>query len=128
MIDDNLSTRWENRYNSNGIGDQNKLPVNTSWDMGGTYYWCGTTISRRSDSYVTDLRAGYVELSDDGENWTKAQDFDFGDKTNTSTSLTIAQEQWTYKGRYIRLNVTESNRSTNVSITEFQPILAKIPE
>lgn len=128
MIDDDLSTRWENRYSSNGVGDQGKLPVNTSWDMGGTYYWCGATIGRRSDKYVTDLKAGYIELSDDGKNWTKAQDFDFGDKTNTSTSLTIAQEQWTYKGRYIRLNVTESNRGTNVSITEFKPILAKMPE
>lgn len=128
MIDDDLSTRWENRYNSNGVGDQGKLPVNTSWDLGDTYYWCGVTIGRRSDKYVTDLKAGYIELSDDGENWTKVQDFDFGDASNTSTSLSIAQEQWTYKGRYIRLNVTQSNRGTNVSITEFKPILAKIPE
>lgn len=128
MIDDDLATRWENRYNSNGVGDQGKLPVSTTWDMGGNYYWCGVTIGRRTDRYVTDLRAGYIELSDDGENWTKVQDFDFGSTSNTSTSLALAHEQWTYKGRYIRLVVTTSNRSTNVSITEFRPTLAQIPE
>lgn len=126
MVDNDLATRWENRYNGSGVGDEKKLPVNTSWDMGATYYWCGATIGRRTDKYVTDLKAGYIELSEDGENWTKVQDFDFGDASNTSTSLTIMQEHWTNKGRYIRLNVTESNRGTTVSITEFQPIMVKI--
>lgn len=128
MIDDNLSTRWENRYNTNGEGDQSKLPVNISWDMGRSCYWCGMTIGRRSDRYVTDLKAGYIELSDDGENWTRMQEFDFGGTSNTSTSLTVAHEQWTHKGRYIRLNITASNRGANVSVTEFKPVLAIIPE
>ena len=125
MIDDDLSTRWENRYSSNGVGDQGKLPVNTSWDMGGTYYWCGATIGRRSDKYVTDLKAGYIELSDDGKNWTKAQDFDFGDKTNTSTTGTYAVEQWTVSGRYVRLAVNASNRNKLYSVSEFVPVLAE---
>ncbi|WP_290540023.1 DUF1735 domain-containing protein [Alistipes sp.] len=128
MIDNDPSTRWENRYDSNGVGDQGKLPVITSWDMGDTFYWCGVRIGRRSDAYVTDLKSGYIELSDDGKTWTKVQDFDFGDKSNTSTSLSIAQEQWKHKGRYIRLNAAQSNRGMIVSITEFKPILAKIPE
>ena len=109
----------------NGTGDINPDEASTVWDMGKTYYWCGMTLVRRSDSYVTDLRAGYVELSDDGENWTKAQDFDFGDKTNTSTTGTYAVEQWTVSGRYVRLAVNASNRNKLYSVSEFVPVLAE---
>ena len=112
----------------NGTGDINPDEASTVWDMGKTYYWCGMTLVRRSDSYVTDLRAGYVELSDDGENWTKAQDFDFGDKTNTSTTGTYAAEQWTVSGRYVRLAVNASNRNKLYSVSEFIPVLAEKTE
>ena len=128
MIDGDLVTRWESRYNNTGQGDINPDEAVTIWDMGKTYYWCGVTIVRRSDSYVTDLRAGYIELSDDGENWTKAQDFDFGDKTNTSTTGTYAAEQWTVSGRYVRLAVNASNRNKLYSVSEFIPVLAEKPE
>lgn len=128
MIDGDLVTRWESRYNNTGQGDINPDEAATVWDMGKTYYWCGMTLVRRSDSYVTDLRAGYVELSDDGENWTKAQDFDFGDKTNTSTTGTYSTEQWTVSGRYIRLAVNASNRNKLYSVSEFIPVLAEKTE
>lgn len=125
MIDGDLVTRWESRYNNTGEGDINPNEASTVWDMGKTYYWCGMTLVRRSDSYVTDLRAGYIELSDDGKNWTKAQDFDFGDKTNTSTTGTYAVEQWTVSGRYVRLAVNASNRNKLYSVSEFVPVLAE---
>lgn len=131
MIDGDPATRWENRYNSSGSGDQGKLPIETIWDMGKSYYWCGMTIGRRTDQsskYVTDLRAGYVDLSNDGDSWTRVQDFDFGDKTNTAPSVTFVDEQWKTSGRYVRLTITESNRGTNVSVTEFEPALAQMPE
>lgn len=128
MIDGDLVTRWESRYNNTGQGDINPDEAATVWDMGKTYYWCGMTLVRRSDSYVTDLRAGYVELSDDGENWTKAQDFDFGDKSNTSTTGTYSTEQWTVSGRYIRLAVNASNRNKLYSVSEFIPVLAEKTE
>ena len=131
MLDGDPSTRWENRWGGAGVGDQGKLPITTIWDMGKSYYWCGVTIGRRTDQsskYVTDLKAGYIELSADGEQWTKAQDFDFGGSSNTAPSATYSCEDWTVSGRYVRLVVTGSNRTTNVSITEFSPSLAEIVE
>mgnify|MGYP002088642523 CR=1 FL=1 len=59
------------------------------------------------------------------QDWTKAQDFDFGDKTNTSTTGTYAVEQWTVSGRYVRLAVNASNRNKLYSVSEFVPVLAE---
>ena len=128
MIDGDPATRWESRYNNTGQGDINPDEASTVWDMGRSYYWCGVTLVRRGDSYVTDLRAGYIELSDDGQTWTKAQDFDFGDKTNTATTGSYSFEQWTASGRYVRLVANASNRNKLYSLSEFNPTLAEIPE
>ena len=39
MIDGDLVTRWESRYNNTGEGDINPNEASTVWDMGKTYYW-----------------------------------------------------------------------------------------
>lgn len=125
MIDGNLETRWESRYNSVGEGDINPDEAVTVWDMGRKFYWCGVTIVRRNDKYVTDLRAGYIELSDDGVNWTKAQDFDFGGSTNLSINGVYSFERWSVAGRYVRLAVNASNRQKLYHVSEFIPVLAE---
>ncbi len=124
MIDGDMSSRWESRYNAGGEGDINPAEASTVFDMGKTFYYCGTTIIRRGDSYVTDLRGGYIALSDDGENWTKVHDFDFGDKTNKSRTGTWSCEQW-LSGRYVKVATNKSNRNILYEITEYAPTLAE---
>ena len=85
----------------------------------------------RFEGYAEDYGVPIVTVQfslDDGENWTKAQDFDFGDKTNTSTTGTYAAEQWTVSGRYVRLAVNASNRNKLYSVSEFIPVLAEKTE
>lgn len=46
------------------------------WDLGKTCYYAGMKLTRRNDSYVTDLKAGWIEMSDDGKTWMPLQSFD----------------------------------------------------
>ena len=128
-IDGVAGTYWENRWATEGFGDTNTLPCSTTWDTGKSYYWCGVSISRRLGDCVTDLKSGYIEVSDDKENWAIAQYFDFGDGNNKAVSLKffVDGEKWP-KGRYVRLVLAASNRGAAVSVGEFEPIMAEIPE
>ena len=56
-IDGDVSTKFENRYNDIGQGDIETLPVTIDWDLGKTCYYAGMKLTRRNDSYVTDLKA-----------------------------------------------------------------------
>lgn len=124
MIDGDMTSRWESRYNAGGSGDTNPDEASTVFDMGKSYYYCGTTIIRRGDGYVTDLRRGYIALSDDGENWTKVHDFDFGDKTNKSRTGSWPCEAWP-SGRYVKVAANGANRNKLYEITEYVPTLAE---
>ena len=122
-IDGNVTTKFENRYNNVGEGDIKTLPVTIDWDLGTTCHYAGMKLTRRNDSYVTDLKAGWVELSDDGSSWMPVQFFDFGDKTHKDVVGDFRSERWLGTGRYLRLKLTESNRTNLVSICEFEPLL-----
>ena len=122
-IDGNVSTKFENRYNNIGEGDIETLPVTIDWDLGKTCHYAGMKLTRRNDSYVTDLKAGWIELSDDGQTWMPVQSFDFeGSKTVVGD---FRSEQWFGAGRYLRLKMTESGRPGRklVSVCEFEPVL-----
>ncbi len=91
-IDGDVSTKFENRYNDIGQGDIETLPVTIDWDLGKTCYYAGMKLTRRNDSYVTDLKAGWIEMSDDGKTWMPLQSFDFeGSKTVVGD---FRSEQW----------------------------------
>mgnify|MGYP001532883102 CR=1 FL=1 len=122
-IDGDVSTKFENRYNDIGQGDIETLPVTIDWDLGKTCYYAGMKLTRRNDSYVTDLKAGWIEMSDDGKTWMPLQSFDFeGSKTVVGD---FRSEQWFGAGRYLRLKMTESGRPGRklVSVCEFEPVL-----
>ena len=122
-IDGDVSTKFENRYNDIGQGDIETLPVTIDWDLGKPCYYAGMKLTRRNDSYVTDLKAGWIEMSDDGKTWMPLQSFDFeGSKTVVGD---FRSEQWFGAGRYLRLKMTESGRPGRklVSVCEFEPVL-----
>lgn len=123
MIDGNVTTKFESRYNNSGEGDIKQLPVTADWDLGKACHYAGMVLTRRNDRYVTDLKAGWIELSDDGKTWIPVQFFDFGDKTHTDVVGDYRSERWLGTGRYLRLKMTESNRTNLVSVCEFEPVL-----
>ncbi len=124
LITDGLpSTMYESRYNNSGEGDIKVLPVTIDWDLGKVCHYAGMTLTRRTGTYVTDLKAGWIELSDDGESWMPAQFFDFGGKSNTTVVGDFRSELVLGTGRYLRLKLTESNRTNLVSVCEFEPVL-----
>ena len=123
ITDGNTATMYESRYNASGEGDTKVLPVTIDWDLGRVCHYAGMTLTRRTGTYVTDLKAGWVEMSDDGQTWMPAQFFDFGDKTHTQVVGDFRSEPWLGTGRYLRLKLTESNRTNLVSICEFEPVL-----
>jgi len=127
-VDGKASTRYENRYNNNGEGDIKTLPVTIEWDLSKVCHYAGMKLTRRSDNYVTDLKAGWIEMSDDGQNWIPAQFFDFGDKSHKEVVGDFRSERWLGTGRYLRLKLTESNRTNLVSICEFEPVLIEAGE
>ena len=122
LITDGLpSTMYESRYNNSGEGDIKTLPVTIEWDLSKVCHYAGMKLTRRNDSYVTDLKAGWIEMSDDGKTWMPLQSFDFeGSKTDVGD---FRSEQWLGTGRYLRLKLTESNRTNLVSVCEFEPVL-----
>lgn len=122
-IDGDVSTKFENRYNNIGEGDIETLPITIDWDLGKVCYYAGMTLTRRNDSYVTDLKAGWIEMSDDGNTWIPLQFFDFGDSKTVVGDF--RSEQWFGAGRYLRLKMTESGRPGRklVSVCEFEPVL-----
>ena len=125
-IDGDVSTKFENRYNDIGQGDIETLPVTIDWDLGKTCYYAGMKLTRRNDSYVTDLKAGWIEMSDDGKTWTPLQSFDFeGSKTVVGD---FRSEQWFGAGRYLRLKMTESGRpGRNERKSGLHPVGTGIP-
>lgn len=110
MIDDNEATQWHSKWS--GI----TLPQNVVFKLAKVYEMNEFTIMRRTDQYNTDLKAGDIEVSMDGTNWTLATKFNFGVATSTGHVSFYSQP---VKGRYIRVLIKESNRTTNVSIVEF---------
>ena len=122
-IDGDVSTKFENRYNTIGEGDIETLPVTIDWNLGRDCYYAGMKLTRRNDSYVTDLKAGWVEMSDDGESWIPVQPFDFG--TSKTVVGDFRTEEWLGAGRYLRLKMTESGRPGRklVSVCDFAPVL-----
>ena len=122
-IDGDVSTKFENRYNTIGEGDIETLPVTIDWNLGRDCYYAGMKLTRRNDSYVTDLKAGWIEMSDDGKTWIPVQSFDFG--SSKTVVGDFRTEEWLGAGRYLRLKMTESGRPGRklVSVCEFEPVL-----
>lgn len=121
--DGDVSTKFENRYNTIGEGDIETLPVTIDWNLGRECYYAGMRLTRRNDSYVTDLKAGWIEMSDDGKTWIPVQSFDFG--SSKTVIGDFRTEEWLGAGRYLRLKMTESGRRGRklVSVCEFEPVL-----
>ncbi|MDD3038487.1 DUF1735 domain-containing protein [Bacteroides sp.] len=117
MIDNNENTRWHVKYNNSGVGTAG-LPQTFVFKLNSSYAISEFEILRRGDTYNTDLKGGYFEISADGTNWTKATTFDFGTEKRLGFVSFYCPKVVT--GRYIKMVITESNRGANVSVEELK--------
>lgn len=115
-LDGKTSSHWENRYNNNGVGPTGFLPLNTILDLGAVKEFTAIEIWRRlHNTYVKDLRAFEIYISDDATNWKYVTSIDYGTGAEQRAMYDIFQK---VNARYINLYVTRSNRGANVSIAE----------
>lgn len=117
MIDNNDNTRWHVKYNNSGVGTMG-LPQTFVFKLNTNYAISEFEILRRGDTYNTDLKGGYFEISEDGTNWTKATTFDFG--TEKRLGYVSFYCPTVVTGKYIKMVITESNRGANVSVQELR--------
>lgn len=122
MLDGNYTTHWESFWGT--ISDppashQNKdFPFVIIWDLDEMVNMCGVELWRRDhDTYAKDTKAGYIEVSKDNVNWYRATSFDFSGDDNKRGPFYLPFED--FKGQYVKIVITESARTTNVSIAEF---------
>lgn len=122
MIDGVYTTYWDSFYGTipdNPAAHQNKnYPFTIIWNLNEQVTMSGVELWRRDhDTYAKDTKAGYIEVSKDNQNWYRAYNFDFGTTDNTRGPLHLPFED--FEGKYVKIVITEGNRTTNVNLTEF---------
>jgi hypothetical protein len=114
MIDNDPSTFWMSTWSA-GIGSG--LPYYITFDMKNefTVYEIGLTVPTGNE-WRAYQKAGYVEISQDNENWDKLLDYTAIEGMNLRVKAASPK-----KGRYIRLWITASysGASSRAAIGEF---------
>lgn len=116
-IDGSTTTIWENRYNDNaGSVGPKTLLFNAIVDLGQVRTFNAIELWRRAHAtYISDLRAFEIYISDDQINWKYVTTIDYGTATNQRAMYNVFQK---VNARYVNLYMTRSNRSAAVSIAE----------
>ncbi len=117
MLDDDAQTRWEAAYNKSKtdcdetLGDEAAFhcPFVFVWDFGEVHPLSGVGLMRRYN--YADLMAGYFEVSEDKETWTKVASFDYitdlaDDNKNAGPFRYDFEET---AARYLRVVITDSS-------------------
>lgn len=116
ILDGKTNTLWEAAYNSSHVGTTS-LPFSITMQLKEAVNVVGIAITRRSGSYVKDLRGGYFDLSSDGTTYSKASEFDYGTTNSDMGPLVTACSST--NASYLKLWITKSNRKAIISIAEF---------
>lgn len=107
-LDGDLSTLWECAYNTSSthVGLR-QMPYTLTYTLEEPVMLYDIRLDKRSDRYVTDLKAGYFEASLDGEAYTRVIDVDYGSSTQASWIHSLTEPM---EAKYVRFVATESNR------------------
>lgn len=120
ILDGNHTTFWQPAWLATHEGVR-VLPYSMVVNMGSQIVVDGFEIWRRPDQnalYSSDLKAGYFEVSTDGQNWKMATTFDCGPITVKNAGPLYFYCE-TVTAKYVRITITESNRLNNSNIAEF---------
>lgn len=109
-LDGNLSTYWHSSWQSGN----HALPHELIIDAKKTYTFTQFGLMQRQDANYTDTGAGAFYVSDDKNTWTKVGKFTM-EKVLSIQNFTLENP---VKGRYFKVEITESNRGLNTSLSE----------
>lgn len=107
ILDGNTSTFWHSQW-ANGTG---QLPHHLTIDMQKEVTVVQVDLTRRTNN--TDTKAGNFYISSDKSNWTKVGSFLMA-KTNDAQPFAVTKS----KGRYLKIEITESNRAPFANMAE----------
>ncbi len=118
LLDGDLNSKWEASYGTNAVyvNTTQTPPYWIIFDYPDVVTFKAFSFYRRTDQHTRDLERGYIEVSDDRLNWTKATDYDFGSSTSSGPLYVILDEP--VSGKYLRLWCTGGNRGSNIGFTE----------
>lgn len=114
LLDGNTNTEWQSAWDWQGavVG----LPHVLTFDTKGEYTFTHFALCQRNNNpdYM-DTKAGKFYVSSDGENWEQVGVFD---NLHKSTDRHIFAVDVQKKGRYFKVEITESYRSTYTNLGE----------
>lgn len=110
ILDGNTETFWHSAYNSSHVGVFGNVNFEIAVKMEDSRKLSAFSITRRSGTYASDLKAGYIEVSSDGETYTKAADFNFGTKSEFPWPGPLYVTCEPVEAQYVKIVMTESNR------------------
>lgn len=110
MLDGDPNTWWHPAYKAGQYGSYGAIDFIIVLRLDEQLPLSAFSILRSNNVYKTDLKAGYIELSTDGTNFSKASDFYFGTAAEYPDSgpLFVLCEPTTAK--YVKIVCTECNR------------------
>ncbi len=109
-IDGNLNTYWHSSW-QNG---NHALPHELIIDTHGSYTFTQFALMQRQSTSYTDTRAGKFYVSDDKTNWAEVGSFTM----EKILDLQYFSVQNPTRGRYFKVEIAESYRDLNTSLTE----------
>ncbi|MDR0657692.1 MAG: DUF1735 domain-containing protein [Mediterranea sp.] len=109
ILDDNLSTYWHSSWSSGN----HSLPHELIIDAKEEYSFTHIAMAQRQHDNYKDTRAGKFHVSPDKENWTEAGSFVM-EKVFEPQMYGITPA----RGRYIKIQILESYRDLNCSLSE----------
>ena len=105
-----VNSFWDAPYNSSAVANPNngKMPIDFTIDFGAVKTICGIGIRNRDGAYCDRLKAGYFEISKDGDNWARVAEFGF---VKGQVDANLDYKYWfePAEARYMRMTITESN-------------------
>lgn len=105
-IDGKINTKWESGYQKTDVAVL-KLPYFIEYELASPVRISDFDLYRRQDRYASDLKGGHLEVSLDGENYTKVCDFDY---TGVSAYRNVHAAEIEPEAKYVKFVVTASGR------------------
>lgn len=105
-LDGKINTKWESGYQTTDVV-ASKLPYVIEYELANPVCISDFDLYRRQDRYASDLKGGHLEVSLDGENYTKVCDFDY---TGVSAYRNVHAAEIEPEAKYVKFVVTASGR------------------
>lgn len=106
-IDGKINTKWESGYQKTDVAVLS-LPYFIEYELASPVRISDFDLYRRQDRYSSDLKGGHLEVSSDGETYTKVCDFNYA---GVSAYRNIHAADIEPEAKYVKFVVTATGRT-----------------